>query len=159
MDILSNSLEDLLPELMKLGMKVLLIAGAIILVLYTIQAVILSETHKLRYGRKSFMAWIPGLNFYILGKVAFNRLIGLLLLICVSITGTITFGTPGQETIVSILPKDINHIINSILPYVIIVLYVIAIIRYKILLNKGGIDNNAAKVVSKKTLKVPSNDQ
>lgn len=155
---LLNSFDDLIPKLLDMGMKALLILGAILLVLYTVQAVILSETHKLRYGKKSFMAWIPGLNFYILGKVALNRIFGILLFLSVALTGTITFGTPGEETVVNLLPKDINDMISNILPYIIIIFYIITIIRYKVLLNRGGVDKSAARVVSKKTLNIPNNN-
>lgn len=138
---------------MKYSFNILLIFGAIALIIYTLQAVILSETHKLKYGKGSFMAWIPILNFYILGKVAINKLFGLLLIIYIFLISNTTINNVKMDFI----PSNIKDIMISALPYILGILYIIAMIRYVILVKNGGIQKDNAIVLSKKKLKIPAN--
>ena len=120
--------------------------------LYIMYALFLNKLNNVMYGKGTIMAWLPIFNIYLLGKLAFNRLIGLLLIIlsifCVS--GEVTIMDKTYN--LSIFPANITKIIAIVYVIFVIALYIYAHFKYKRLKlnmndlinlnNDDNVDNN-----------------
>ena len=106
---------------------ILLIIG---IVIYVIQAIFLNKFNKLVYGKGSLLAWIPFANYYLLGKLTVNKIVGWILVLINALTIKVTTTLNGVETTSSIFPENIHSIVSKIIQIITIGFYIYAIIKY-----------------------------
>ena len=113
----------------------------IVLGIYIAISIFLNKFNKLVYGKGTAMAWIPIFNTYLLGKLAINKIVGWILVICIFLTGTRTTTINGVETTHTILPESINSVVTILYNLATLSLLIYAIIKYN-RLKKNGVKNN-----------------
>ena len=104
---------------------------AIVIAIYVAQAIFLNKFNKLVYGKGTALAWIPGGNVYLLGKLAINKIVGWILFACWVSTIEFTSTINGVEKKASILPESISNIVSPIYSLAIIIIFIYAIIKYR----------------------------
>lgn len=119
-------MESLLGALLELLVLILVIALAI----YIATAIFLNKFNKLVYGKGTAMAWIPIFNVYLLGKLAVNKAVGWILVICVFLTTETTVTFNDVETTYSILPERIRTVVYTIYTLAYFGLLIYAIVKY-----------------------------
>lgn len=113
--------------------RILVFLGIILVVLiiiYVLQAILLTKLNKLMYGKGTPMAWIPIANIYLLGKLTINKLVGWILVICCFSTGTVTTTVNGESTTTTLLPESIGSIVSIVYSISVFALFIYAIIKY-----------------------------
>lgn len=109
------------------------------LVIYLLVGKFLNDFNKLLYGKGTALAWIPFANIYLLGKLAFNKVVGWGLLILCAITSEYTITINGDTEYYSIFPGS-----SKIYSIAVIGLLVYAIIKYN-KIKKGEISAKEAR--------------
>lgn len=66
---------------------IIIISSIIGIILYILEATLLSKLNKLMYGKETALAWIPIANIYLLGKLTVNETVGWALLILFVLSG------------------------------------------------------------------------
>ena len=110
----------------------LIIGLIVIIVIYTIIASFLNKFNKLKYGKGTAMAWIPVFNIYLLGKLTFNKIVGFVLVLLSFLSGQ-TYIRIGNMSTESIVPEAISNIIGPIYPWLILAIFIYAIVKYNLL--------------------------
>lgn len=114
---------------------VVLITG---LGIYIVTSIFMNRLHKRIYGNGTALAWIPFARSYLLGKLAFNKLVGIIYLAVSIISGwTVSTGTEGETT--ALVPG-----LSGIVSIATIVLYVFALLKNG-KLKRGELTPEAAK--------------
>ncbi len=119
-----------MDEIIQTMTQFLLIALALILVIYICCAIFLNKLNKLVYGKGTPMAWIPIANVYLLGKLAVNKIVGWILVLCFFLSGKTTVEINGVEQASSLLPSSFSGLFSKIYSIAILALFICAIIRY-----------------------------
>lgn len=101
-----------------------------IFIIYVVQAIFLSKFNKLKNGYGTAMGWVPIANIYLLGKLTFNKIVGLLLVVLIFSTSTLTITINGVENKYKLFPDDINAVVSKLLMLLILELFIYAIIKY-----------------------------
>lgn len=123
---MDNSLETIIGA----SVVVLLMSLAIGIIGFILIGIFLNKLNKLIYGKGTPMAFIPIVNIYLLGKLAVNKIVGWLLIICLILTGDISVTVNNETSTTSILPEDIQVIVSLIYSVATLVLFIYAIIKY-----------------------------
>ena len=69
------------------GIGMLLLVLAVVLALYIVMGIYLNKLNEIKYGKKTCFAWIPILNFYLLGKLGANKFVGWVMALSVFLMG------------------------------------------------------------------------
>lgn len=102
------------------------ITTATLLILYVIFSSILSKVNKTIYEEKNIFAWIPIFNLYLLGKIAVNKIIGVILVLIEFLIGFL-FSIPYFQ---NVIPSYIIDILSLVFIFVIIILFFIVLAKY-----------------------------
>lgn len=102
------------------------ITTATLLILYVIFSSILSKANKTIYEEKNIFAWIPIFNLYLLGKIAINKIIGVILVLLVFLIGSL-ISIPYFQ---NVIPSYIVDILSLVFIFVIIILFFIVLVKY-----------------------------
>lgn len=102
------------------------ITTATLLILYVIFSSILSKANKTIYEEKNIFAWIPIFNLYLLGKIAINKIIGVILVLIEFLIGFLCSIPYFQN----VIPSYIVDILSLIFIFVIIILFFIVLAKY-----------------------------
>lgn len=130
-------MEQLFGTLAMFGIFILII----VLGIYIAISIFLNKFNKLVYGKGTAMAWIPIFNIYLLGKLAINKIVGWILVVCIFLTGTYTTTFNGVETTHTILPENISSVVSTLYNLAILGLLIYAIVKYN-RLKKMDVKNN-----------------
>ena len=127
-----------------LGILIFVIAIAI--AIYVIMGLFLSKFNKLVYGKGDVCAWIPYGQTYLLGKLGYNKLVGIILLILNIVSGLTVKTTNGEST--SMFPA-----LSGLYTIGYIIILILAISRYN-KVKKGEMSKEqAAFLIEQMTLK------
>lgn len=74
-NIIADTAIDIAGTLLAVVAALLVIA----LIIYICTAIFLNKFNKLKYGKGTFMAWIPVFQQYLIGKLAVNKTVGWIL--------------------------------------------------------------------------------
>lgn len=112
----------------------LLIIFVVLIGLYVGVGILLYSYNKRMYGKGTALAWIPGLQIYLLGKYALNEVFGIVLLFaffffCISFEFATTKG------VIKYPPYDIPYV-STVVSIIILLCLIITIINF-IKLKKG----------------------
>lgn len=102
------------------------ITTATLLILYVIFSSILSKANKTIYEEKNIIAWIPIFNLYLLGKIAINKIFGVILVLIEFLIGFLCSIPYFQN----VIPSYIVDILSLIFIFVIIILFFIVLAKY-----------------------------
>ena len=102
------------------------ITTATLLILYVIFSSILSKANKTIYEEKNMFAWIPIFNLYLLGKIAINKIIGVILVLIEFLIGFLCSIPYFQN----VIPSYIVDILSLVFIFVIIILFFIVLAKY-----------------------------
>ncbi len=69
---------------------IIIVIGVFVLGFYITKSIFLNKFNKLIYGKATIMAWIPICDLYLLGKLAVNKNVGLILCLMLLFVG-VTF--------------------------------------------------------------------
>ena len=116
----------------------LTIIGLIVLFIYIICAVLLNKLNKALYGKTTWMAWIPPFNIYLLGKLTIHKVFGWLLLIASLAGTTVKIEINDVSKSYALLPENIQEPYMIIISAIIVILYIVAYIKYKAYIRKNG---------------------
>lgn len=130
-------MEQLFGTLAMFGIFILII----VLGIYIAISIFLNKFNKLVYGKGTAMAWIPIFNIYLLGKLAINKIVGWILVVCIFLTGTYTTTFNGVETTHTILAENISSVVSTLYNLAILGLLIYAIVKYN-RLKKMDVKNN-----------------
>ena len=111
-----------------LGIAVVLLL--VIIAIYVLYAMFLNNFNKLVYGKGTALAWIPGCNIYLLGKLTVNKIVGWVLVVLMLLSGSYTTTVNGVENTTTILPQPIGTIVSSVYSLAFFGLLIYAIIKY-----------------------------
>ena len=117
---------DYLEKVDKNLLILFVITTATLLILYVIFSSILSKVNKTIYERKNIFAWIPIFNLYLLGKIAVNKIIGVILVLIEFLIGFL-FSIPYFQ---NVIPSYIIDILSLVFIFVIIILFFIVLAKY-----------------------------
>ena len=102
------------------------ITTATLLILYVIFSSILSKANKTIYEEKNIIAWIPIFNLYLLGKIAINKIFGVILVLIEFLIGFLCSIPYFQN----VIPSYIVDILSLVFIFVIIILFFIVLAKY-----------------------------
>ena len=114
----------------RLILQFLMFAWIIIIAIYIALAIFLNKLNKLVYGKGTAMAWIPIVNFYLLGKLTINKIVGWVLVICLFLMGSYTTTVNGESKTYTILPENISSVVLVIFGLAVSILIIYAIVKY-----------------------------
>lgn len=117
---------DYLEKVDKNLLILFVITTATLLILYVIFSSILSKANKTIYEEKNIFAWIPIFNLYLLGKIAINKIIGVILVLLVFLIGSL-ISIPYFQ---NVIPSYIIDILSLVFIFVIIILFFIVLAKY-----------------------------
>lgn len=117
---------DYLEKVDKNLLILFVITTATLLILYVIFSSILSKANKTIYERKNIFAWIPIFNLYLLGKIAINKIIGVILVLIEFFIGFLCSIPYFQN----VIPSYIIDILSLVFIFVIIILFFIVLAKY-----------------------------
>lgn len=117
---------DYLERVDKNLLILFVITTATLLILYVIFSSILSKANKTIYEEKNIFAWIPIFNLYLLGKIAINKIIGVILVLLVFLIGSL-ISIPYFQ---NVIPSYIVDILSLVFIFVIIILFFIVLVKY-----------------------------
>ena len=117
---------DYLEKVDKNLLILFVITTATLLILYVIFSSILSKANKTIYEEKNIFAWIPIFNLYLLGKIAINKIIGVILVLLVFLIGSL-ISIPYFQ---NVIPSYIVDILSLVFIFVIIILFFIVLGKY-----------------------------
>ena len=116
-------------SLLALGFGVLILILAIVLTIYIVMGIYLNKLHEIEYGKKTCFAWIPVLNFYLLGKLAINKFFGWMMILGFLLTGSFSSTINDVEKTVTILPEPFYTIFSYIYGAAILAFLVVVIVK------------------------------
>ena len=108
---------------------ILLLLGGLIAI-YIACSIFLSNFNKLIYGKGTILAWLPFTSIYLMGKLAFNNLVGWGLLVICILSSSYTVTVNGVETVQTIAPVSIQGPLSKIYPLLNFGVFVYCIIKY-----------------------------
>ena len=108
---------------------ILLLLGGLIAI-YIACSIFLSNFNKLIYGKGTILAWLPFTSIYLMGKLAFNNLVGWGLLVICILSSSYTVTVNGVETVQTIAPASIQGPLSKIYPLLNFGVFVYCIIKY-----------------------------
>ena len=114
----------------------LLLLGGLIAI-YIACSKFLSNLNKLIYGKGTILAWLPFTSIYLMGKLAFNNLVGWGLLVICILSSSYTVTVNGVETVQTIAPVSIQGPLSKIYPLLNFGVFVYCIIKYNKLKKSG----------------------
>ena len=114
-----------------------IIIGLLAIFLYVIYAVFLNKLNKAMHGKTTWMAWVPIINIYLLGKLTVHMVVGIILALGIFLTFGIYWKADGIETYYSILPKNTQDIYTIIYCGIVVVFYICAHFKLKRLIIEG----------------------
>ena len=117
---------DYLERVDKNLLILFVITTATLLILYAIFSSILSKANKTIYEEKNIFAWIPIFNLYLLGKIAVNKIIGVILVLIEFLIGFLCSIPYFQN----VIPSYIVDILSLVFIFVIIILFFIVLAKY-----------------------------
>lgn len=117
---------DYLERVDKNLLILFVITIATLLILYVIFSSILSKANKTIYEEKNIFAWIPIFNLYLLGKIAINKIIGVILVLIEFLIGFLCSIPYFQN----VIPSYIVDILSLVFIFVIIILFFIVLAKY-----------------------------
>lgn len=117
---------DYLERVDKNLLILFVITTATLLILYVIFSSILSKANKTIYEEKNIFAWIPIFNLYLLGKIAINKIIGVILVLIEFLIGFLCSIPYFQN----VIPSYIVDILSLVFIFVIIILFFIVLAKY-----------------------------
>ncbi len=117
---------DYLEKVDKNLLILFVITIATLLILYVIFSSILSKANKTIYEEKNIFAWIPIFNLYLLGKIAVNKIIGVILVLIEFLIGSL-ISIPYFQ---NMIPSYIMDIMCLVFIFVIIILFFIVLAKY-----------------------------
>ena len=102
-------------DIMAFLMQFMLVFAIFIIVLYILSGIgLMGITNKLGQ-RGSWMAWVPIFNFYLMGKLAFTKIIGWITVALVFFSSSYSSTINGETTTGTILPAPFDTIAGYIL--------------------------------------------
>ena len=143
-----------MESLLQFFMAYMFVFLIITIVIYIAVGIFLNKFNRLVYGKGTPMAFIPIVNIYLLGKLTFNKKVGLIITIVpIILTGTLNITVNGVETSYTLFPDNIGNIISNIFSLIYLGLFIYAIYLYFKLKkeknnsnyvndNKEALDNN-----------------
>lgn len=111
-----------------LGIMLLLLGSLI--TIYIVCSKFLSNFNKLKYGKGTILAWLPFTSIYLMGKLAFNNLVGWGLLVICILSSSYTVTVNGVETVQTIAPASIQGPLSKIYPLLNLGVFVYCIFKY-----------------------------
>ena len=115
---------------------ILLLLGSLITI-YIVCSKFLSNFNKLKYGKGTILAWLPFTSIYLMGKLAFNELVGWGLLVICILSSSYTVTVNGVETVQTIAPASIQGPLSKIYPLLNFGVFVYCIVKYNKLKKSG----------------------
>ena len=114
----------------------LLLLGGLIAI-YIACSKFLSNLNKLIYGKGTILAWLPFTSIYLMGKLAFNNLVGWGFLVICILSSSYTVTVNGVETVQTIAPASIQGPLSKIFPLLNFGVFVYCIVKYNKLKKSG----------------------
>ncbi len=127
---MENSKIDTFLAFSEYSTLISIIVLLVVLTIYILTSIFLNKFNKLVYGKGTPMAWIPIFNLYLIGKLAFNKLVGWILIITLFLTGEFSTTINGVTTTKTILPANINSIVKVIYSVAVLAIFIYAIYKY-----------------------------
>lgn len=108
------------------------------IIMYVFMGIFLGKLNKIMYGKKTPMAWIPVLNTYLMGKLAFNKIVGIILVILpviIMFIPNIDFSNKSTEvqngvTITQTTSISLNTILLLVYSLVCLIIFVMTVVKY-----------------------------
>ena len=119
-----------LGELLQAMMYLAIILLIIVIVVYILIGRMLSRLNEKMYGKRTILAYIPIVNYYILGKLTINKVFGWVLVIGSLLNGSYSYTGPDGVTVEhTILPKSIGDIYGTVFSILTLILVVYAAVK------------------------------
>ena len=91
---------------------VLLIILVVAIAIYVLTSLLMNSVHKKIYGKGTWMAWVPYVRTFLLGKLAVNKLVGIILVSASVVSEVLAGAGTGEGQTVSPLASGINSLVG-----------------------------------------------
>ena len=102
----TEGLEGLFGVILGIVLVILVVAIAV----YVLTSILMNNVHKRIYGKGNWMAWVPYCRTYLLGQLAVNKLVGIILVSASVLTEILSAGSAEGE--VSPLASGLSSIVG-----------------------------------------------
>ncbi len=119
-----------MESLLQFLMAYMIVFSIIAIAIYIAVGIFLNKFNKLVYGKGTPMAFIPIVNIYLLGKLTFNKKVGLIITVPIILTGTFNITVNGVETSYTLFPDNISNMVSNIFSLIYLGLFIYAIYLY-----------------------------
>lgn len=142
-------MENIINFIKNQSMVVIIIICLVLFGIYSMFAVFLNNVNNVKYGKPTILAWIPGFNIFLLGRLAIHWIIGILLAVALFFGVCISFNISGLETIHNLLPSE------YVLPYqiaygvIIVILALVAKAKYNKIVREGSGKDSMTSYINK----------
>ena len=128
---------------------IILIGGLLLIVIYSMIAVFINKLNNAINGKTTLFAWVPVTNGYLIGKLVFNKVVGVLLSILFLFGIFISVDIPGLENIKKLIPNEM--VIPYITIYVVVIIIFLLIGKSKLekIIREGTGNDEMSKFIAK----------
>ncbi len=120
-----------------------------IIFIYTMFSVLLNKLNNAKYGKNSIIAWIPGLNVFLLGKLVIHWIIGILLFLGLIFGILITFKITCLEMIYNLLIPSYVNIYQIVYLFLIIILFILGKLKLNKIIRDGSGKDDSSQYITK----------
>jgi hypothetical protein len=144
-------------DIMNLIMTYFIFFAVVLIIIYILISIFLNKFNKLLYGKGTCMSWLPGFQTYLLGKLAINKVIGLIMVIMLILKSSFKItNSDGITSTFTFFSENIRLKLSTLYHTIFLVLLIYAIIKYNKL--KKNVSENKINNVSSQTI-INLNDQ
>lgn len=111
-NIIADTAIDIAGAMLAVVAALLVIA----LIIYICTAIFLNKFNKLKYGKGTFMAWIPVFQQYLVGKLAINKTVGWILVVVWAVS--------------LVLSGEVSFTLASIYSLASFILLIVCVVKY-----------------------------
>ena len=140
---------DIIEFIKSQSVIVIIIIILILIFIYTMLAVLLNKLNNAKHGKTTILAWIPGLNIFLLGKLTIHWIIGIILFIGLLFGIIVSCDIKGLESIKGILPNQYVQVYQIVYLAIIVILFICAKLKTNKIIREGTGKDEMTTYISK----------
>ena len=142
-------MQSVIDFILKQSLLIKVIIVLLLIVIYSMFAVILNKLHSAKYGKTTPLVWVPIINIYLLGKLVIHAIFGVILILGLLFGICISFNIKGLESIHNVMPKEYVFPYQIAYLLIILILFIIAKLKHNRIVLNGTAKDEYSAFVSK----------
>lgn len=131
---------------------IIIIICVILFAIYSMFAVLLNKLNNVKSGKTTILAWVPGINVILLGKLVVHWSVGIILFFALLFGVAISYPIPYLEKVYTSMPKEYVLVYYAVYLGLIVVLTVIGKLQLDRIIQMGTGKDSMSLFVSKKLI-------